>query len=140
MVTIVWGITLITQQDKTTMPITFVLAVLAVIASVAFDSIISSSTNSLMFFLSAFLAIVWLVSWLKVSRPSLAPILSFFLIVFMAGAGMTPRPIQSFDATLTNLYSILTGMVLATVLWVIDQVLRFVEVTVERSAQGKIVY
>jgi hypothetical protein len=57
----------------------------------------------------------------------------------MAGAGMTPRPIQSFDATLTNLYSILTGMVLATVLWVIDQVLRFVEVTVERSAQRKIV-
>jgi hypothetical protein len=139
MVTLVWGITLITQQDKTSMPMTFVLAVLAVIVAVAFDSIISSSTNNLMFFLSAFLAIVWVVSWLKVSSPSLAPILFFFLIVFMAGAGMTPRPLQSFGATLTILYSILTGIVLATVLWVMDQGLRFVEVTVERSAQRKIV-
>jgi hypothetical protein len=138
MVTLVWGITLVTQTDKTTMPMTFVLAVLAVIASLAFDSIISSSTNNLMFFLSAFLLIVWLVSWLKVSIPSLAPILTFFLIVFMAGSGMSPMPVQSFDVTLTNLYSVLSGMVLATVLWVIDQSLRTVETAVEKSAQKKV--
>jgi hypothetical protein len=90
-----------------------------------------------MFFLSAFLFIVWLVSWLKVSIPSLAPILTFFLIVFMAGSGLSPRPVQSFDVTLTNLYSVLSGMVLATVLWVIDQSLRTVETAVEKSAQNK---
>jgi hypothetical protein len=138
MVTLVWGITLCTQRDKSALPMTFILAVAAVIFAVAFDSIISASTNNLMVFLSAFLIIVWLVSWLRFTFASLAPILSFFLIVFMAGAGMSPRPLQSFDATLTNLYSVLSGMVVATVLWVIDQVFRSVEVAVERSAQEKI--
>ena len=138
MVTLVWGITLCTQRDKSALPMTFILAVVAVIFALSFDVIISASTNNLMFFLVAFLAIVWFINWLKVSYASLGPILTFFLIVFMTGSAMSPQPLQTFQVTLTNLYSILSGIVLATVLWVIDQVVRSVELAAERSVQREI--
>lgn len=137
MVTLVWGITLMTQRDRSALPMTFVMAVISVIVALSFDSIISSSTNNLMVFLTAFLAVVWLINWLKFSFSFLTQILSFFLIIFLTGAGMSPRPLQSFDATLTNLYSVLTGIVLATILWVIDQALRSVEVFVKESANQR---
>jgi len=138
MVTLVWGITLCTQRDKSARPMTFVYAVFAVIVAVAFDSVISSSTNNLMVFLSAFLAIVWVINWLRFTFASITPMLSFFLIVFLAGAGMSPQPFQSFNFTLTNLYSVLGGMVVASVLWVIDLVLRSVELAIEESGRKKI--
>jgi hypothetical protein len=138
MVTLVWGITLCTQRDKSALPTTFLLAVAAVIFALSFDVIISASTNNLMIFLAAFLAIVWFVSWLRFSFASLTQILSFFLIIFLTGAGMNPKPLQSFDTTLTNLYSVLSGIVLATVLWVIDQALRSVELAVERSGRREV--
>ena len=140
MVTLVWGITLCTQRDKSALPMTFLMAIAAVIFALSFDVMIGASTNNLMFFLAAFLAIVWLINWLKFSFASLTPILSFFLIIFLTGAGMSPKPLQSFDVTLTNLYSVLSGIVLATVLWVIDQALRSVELAVERSAQKELVH
>ena len=110
---------------------------MAVIVALSFDSIIIASTNNLMVFLSAFLAVVWLVTWLKVSIPSLGLILTNFLVVFMLGGGMSPMPVQSFSTTLTNIYSVLSGIILATVLWVIDQSLRTVESIVEKSVQKK---
>ena len=139
MVTLVWGITLCTQRDKSALPMTFLLSIAAVIVALSFDVIISASTNNLMIFLSAFLGIIWLINWLRLSFASLTPILSFFLIIFMTGAGMSPKPLQSFDFTLTNLYSVLSGIVLATVLWVIDQVLRSMELIAERSGENKAV-
>ena len=137
MVTLVWGITLMTQRDRSALPMTFVMAVISVIVALSFDSIISSSTNNLMVFLTAFLAVVWLINWLKFSFSFLTQTLSFFLIIFLTGAGMSPRPLQSFDATLTNLYSVLTGIVLATILWVIDQALRSVEMLVMESVKQR---
>jgi hypothetical protein len=139
MVTLVWGITLCTQRDKSALPMTFLLSIAAVIVALSFDVIISASTNNLMIFLSAFLGIIWLINWLRLSFAYLTPILSFFLIIFMTGAGMSPKPLQSFDFTLTNLYSVLSGIVLATVLWVIDQVLRSMELIAERSGENKAV-
>jgi hypothetical protein len=138
MVTLVWGITLCTQRDKSALPMTFVFAIFAVIVAVAFDSVIASSTNNLMVFLAAFLAIVWLVNWLRFAFASITPMLSFFLIVFLAGAGMSPMPFQSFNFTLSNLFSVLGGIVVASVLWVIDQVLRSVELAAEQSSRKKI--
>jgi hypothetical protein len=135
MVTLVWGITLCTQRDKSSLPMTFLLAVASVIVALSFDVLISASTNNLMFFLSAFLGIVWLINWLKFAFASLTSILSFFLIIFLTGGGMSPRPLQTFDLTLTNLYSVLTGMVVATILWAIDLALRSVEKSVEDSGQ-----
>ena len=140
MVTLVWGITLCTQRDKSALPMTFILAIAAVMVALSFDVIISASTNNLMIFLSAFLGIIWLINWLKFAFASLTQILSFFLIIFMTGAGMSPKPLQSFDLTLTNLYSVLSGIVLATALWVIDQALRSVELVVLPSNQEKAAY
>lgn len=137
MLTLLWGITLMTQTDKSKLPIVFVLVLVAVIVALAFDTIIVASTNNLMIYMSAFLTIVWLVSWLKVSIPSLGLILTNFLVVFMLGGGMSPMPVQSFSTTLTNIYSVLSGIILATVLWVIDQTLRTAETAVEKSAQKK---
>lgn len=138
MVTLVWGINLCTIKDKSAMPMTFVFAVLAVMAAVAFDSVISSSTNNLMVFLSAFMVIVWIVNWLRFTFASVTPMLSFFLIVFLAGAGMSPMPFQSFSFTLTNLISVLGGIVVSSVLWGIDQLLRAAELAAEQSWRKKI--
>jgi hypothetical protein len=134
MVTLVWGITLCSQKDKSSLPMTFVMGIAGLILEVVFQSIIGASTNNLMIYLSAFLAIVWLINWIKFSNPTIAPILSFFLIIFLTGGGLTPHPLQSFNQTLYILYSVLAGIVMASVLWVVDQTLRSVELAVERSA------
>ena len=81
-----------------------------------------------MVFMSAFLAIVWLINWLRVSFAYL----SWFLIIFLTGSAVNAQPDQTFHATLINLYSILTGIVVATILWVIDQCLRSVKVAAEQ--------
>jgi hypothetical protein len=139
MVTLVWGITLISQKDKSSLPMTFVMGIAGLVLVVVFESIIGASTNNLMVYLSAFLAIVWLINWVKFSNPSLAPIFTFFLIVFLTGGGLVPHPLQSFNQTLYIIYSVLGGIVMASVLWVLDQTLRSVELAVERSAHGNVV-
>lgn len=138
MVTLVWGITLCSQQDKSALPLTFVMGIAGLVLVVVFELIIGASTNNLMAYLSSFLAIVWLINWMKFSNPSLAPILTFFLIIFLTGGGLVPHPLQSFNQTLYIIYSVLGGIVMATVLWVIDQTLRAVEMSVERSARGNV--
>ena len=138
MVTLVWAITLLTTRDKSSLPITFACGVAAVPVGIGFDSLISSSTNNLMFFLTAFLAIVWLINLVKFSSAKLTPIIGWFLIVFLTGGGMNPGPLQSFHATLTNIYSILAGMVVATIVWVVDQTLRSVEAAVERAGEDRV--
>jgi len=138
MVTLVWGITLCSQRDRSKLPMTFVMGIAGLLLVVIFESIIGASTNNLMIYLSAFLSIVWFINWLRFSNPSLAPILTFFLIIFLTGGGLVPHPLQSFNQTLYILYSVLGGIVMASVLWVIDQTLRSVELAVERAGADRL--
>jgi hypothetical protein len=138
MVTLVWSISLCTMKDKSSLPGNFLMGIAGALLAIAFASMISSSTNNVMIFLSAFLAVFWFINWLKVAVPSLAPFLQFFLILFITAGAMSPKPIQSFDATLTNIYSILGGIVLATILWSIDQFLRSVELAVMRIGEKEV--
>lgn len=134
MVTLVWGITLYSTRDKSRLPMTYIMGIAALLLALAFDSVISSSTNNLMVFMSAFLAIVWLINWLRVSFAYL----SWFLIIFLTGSAVNAQPDQTFHATLINLYSILTGIVVATILWVIDQCLRSVKVAAEQYGKKEV--
>ena len=138
MVTLVWGITLCSTRDKSRLPMTYIMGIAALLLALAFDSVISSSTNNLMVFMSAFLAIVWLINWLRVSFAYLSSTLSWFLIIFLTGSAVNAQPDQTFHATLINLYSILTGIVVATILWVIDQCLRSVEVAAEQYGKKEV--
>ena len=132
-----WGITLCTRRDKSGLPLTFAAGIAGLLAAMAFDSVLSSSTNTLAFYMGAFLAVVWLLNWVKASFPSMAPYLAVFSSILLACMVMVPEPIQSFGTTLRIICSMMSGIVLSTVLWVIDLSLRSVEQWVETAGNAR---
>lgn len=130
LMSLTWGVQLCTIKDKTDMFWNLVISCLGLVAAVAFDSIVSFSTNNFGVYMALYLSVIFAMHFAKASFPILAPRLALFTIVTSAGILMVPAPIQSFEGILRVQYSMLTGILLSTILWFIDLSLRFAEATV----------
>ena len=130
-----WGVQLCTIRDKTDMVWNLAISCLGMVVAVAFDVVVSFSTNNFAIYLILYLTVIFSMHFAKASFPKMAPRLAHFTIVTSAGLLMVPAPIQSFQGILRIQFSMLAGILLATALWFIDQAMRSIELSVARAAE-----
>ena len=137
LLSLTWGIQLCTIRDKTTLVWNVGISVLALAAASFFDAAVVFSTNNFGVYLIAYLSVIFSMHFLKATFPKFAPRLNLFTIVTSAGILMIPAPIQTIQGILKIQCSMLAGIVVATIVWIIDRSLRGVEASVERSGLGR---
>ena len=139
LMSLTWGVQLCTIKDKTTMIWNGSLGLLGLLTALVFDVVISFSTNDFGVYLAAFLTLIFCINWVKVKYPAVAPRLAIFAMITCAGTSMVPGPVQSFSQVLKTLLSMFAGLLLSTVIWFIDRVLRGAEVAVLRREERSLV-
>jgi len=135
LMSLTWGVQLCTIRDKTDMVWNLAISCLGMVVAVAFDVVVSFSTNNFAIYLILYLTVIFSMHFAKASFPKMAPRLALFTIVTSAGLLMVPAPIQSFQGILRIQFSMLAGILLATALWFIDQAMRSIELSVARAAE-----
>lgn len=130
-----WGVQLCTIRNKSDMVWNLGVSFLALLSATAFDVTVAFSTNNFAIYLLLYLAVIFSMHYTKASHPAFAPRMALFTIVTSAGIAMVPAPIQSLQGIFRIQFSMLTGILLATLLWFIDQALRSVELSVAQAAE-----
>ena len=130
LLSLTWGVQLCTIKDKTTMIWNGSLGILGLLTALMFDVAVCYSTNDFGVYLAAFLTLIFVINWLKVTYPSMAPKMAIFIIIVTAGTCMVPGPVHSFQQVLRVIYSMFAGILLSTILWFLDRSLRSVEYAV----------
>lgn len=136
LMSLTWGVQLCTIKDKTDMIWNLGIACFALVMAASFDTMVCFSTNNFAVYMALYLSVIFAMHFTKASFPKLAPRLALFTIVTSAGILMVPAPIQTFAGILKVQYSMLTGILLATFLWFIDQALRSVELAVMEAGKS----
>ena len=135
LMSLTWGVQLCTIRDKTDMAWNLAISCLALAAATAFDVTVAFSTNNFAVYLLLYLMVIFSMHYTKASHPSIAPRMALFTIVTSAGIAMVPAPIQSLQGILRIQLSMLGGILVATLLWFIDQALRSVELSDARMEE-----
>ena len=86
---------------------------------------------------NGYLLVIFLMNFTKATFPAFAPRLNLFTIVTSAGILMVPQPIQTIQGILKIQYSMLAGIAVATIVWILDRFLRSVEFAVEQSGSDQ---
>lgn len=129
-----WGIQLLSATRSALMT-RLAGAVMGSVAAIFTLSILSASTNNAAIFITVISLIMGVIGYLGSSFPEIKPGCAQFAIPFMIPMGLLSGPVQNFHQVFSIIEAMWLGIIIASLLYFLDQWLLSVEKTVEDSGR-----